>query len=64
MIRYENDCCDCASPGYPCLGSACSLRHSPHIYCDMCGQEMGEGDLGSEFHVCDSCAEQVEQEGE
>lgn len=41
MVRYENDCCDCATPAYPCLGNACSLRNVPHYYCDnpKCGAE-------------------------
>lgn len=39
MVRYENDCCGCASPAYPCLGSACTLRNVPHYYCDKCGEE-------------------------
>ena len=34
MIKYQNDCCDCAAPAYPCLGDTCTLRHAPHYYCD------------------------------
>ena len=40
MVRYENDCVDCEAPGYPCMGSACRLRHYPHYYCDHCGEEV------------------------
>ena len=36
MLVYENHCCDCATPGYPCLGSACELRRVPVHYCDKC----------------------------
>lgn len=39
MVRVENDCCDCAVPGYPCRGSNCPLRHVKHYYCDSCGAE-------------------------
>ena len=39
MIKYENDCCGCAVPSYPCLGESCSRRHAPHYYCDNCGDE-------------------------
>lgn len=57
MINYENDCCDCATPGYPCLGSSCSLVNVPHFYCDHCGDEVGEGELyryeGEE--LCEYC---------
>ncbi len=45
MVRIENDCCGCASPGYPCRGESCSLRHVNHFYCDDCGDEVEEGEL-------------------
>lgn len=32
--RIENDCCDCATPGYPCRGELCHRRNAVHIYCD------------------------------
>ena len=40
MIREENDCCDCAVPGYPCRGESCPLRHVKHYYCDCCKAEV------------------------
>lgn len=39
MKRIENNCCECAVPGYPCLGSYCPNRHVPHYYCDECEAE-------------------------
>ena len=39
MVKYENECVDCAVPGYPCRGSACELRKVAHYYCDKCGTE-------------------------
>lgn len=42
MIRIRNECCDCAVPGYPCLGSACPNRHVEVHYCDECGAELDE----------------------
>jgi len=59
MIRIENDCCDCAVPGYPCLGSICSLRHVPHCYCDMCGEEISEFDINEDYHLCEDCKEEA-----
>ena len=38
-VKYENECCDCAVPGYPCRGSSCPLRNVAHYYCDKCGDE-------------------------
>lgn len=56
MVRIENDCCDCAVPGYPCKGDLCSLRHTKHIYCDGCGEDITDeyyGYRGKEF--CSDC---------
>ena len=40
MITYEDECCGCAVPGYPCMGSACPNRNVPHMYCDNCGDDV------------------------
>lgn len=39
MTRLENDCCECATPGYPCKGDSCPNRNVPHYYCDKCKDE-------------------------
>ena len=56
MLVYENRCCDCAVPGYPCRGSSCSLTHVPVWYCDKCKHEI-EDDVydvdGDE--LCEDC---------
>ena len=61
MIIYKDECCDCAVPGYPCLGDACSNRHVPHIYCDKCGEEIYYDEHGfdtsEEVHFCANCDE-------
>lgn len=36
MIKYENHCCNCAAPGYPCMGSSCPYASVPVYYCDDC----------------------------
>ena len=36
MIKYENHCCGCAAPGYPCIGSSCPYVNVPVYYCDFC----------------------------
>lgn len=57
MRRYENDCCGCATPQYPCRGSACGLRHNLHFYCDECGDDCDPDDMyeydGEE--LCEDC---------
>ena len=39
MIKYENQCCDCAVPGYPCEGSSCPYLSVPVYYCDTCNND-------------------------
>ena len=34
MLKYENDCVNCA---LPCID--CGRKHVPHMYCDSCGEE-------------------------
>ena len=58
MIKEENRCCDCSSPGYPCRGDSCNLKHYKAYYCDECGDEtinMHIMDNGDE--LCDDCYE-------
>lgn len=54
MIRYENHCCDCATPAYPCRGSSCKLRRVPVMYCDNCDTEIEDTIDGEE--LCEECA--------
>lgn len=55
MIRYENQCCDCATESYPCRGSECSLRHVPILICDSCGDESEDlYEYGNE-QLCRDC---------
>lgn len=55
MTRHENHCCDCATPGYPCLGNACSLRNVEVHYCDNCEEELTEiYDVDGE-ELCEEC---------
>ena len=55
MTRIENHCCDCATPGYPCRGSACPLTRVEVHYCDKCGDELDDVyDVGGE-ELCEEC---------
>lgn len=42
MVKYEDECCGCATENYPCLGSDCSNRHVKHLYCDECNDDVEE----------------------
>jgi len=59
-VRYENECCDCAVPLYPCRGASCPNRHVPHVFCDNCGDEIVDEDLfddGNGILMCAVCLE-------
>lgn len=43
MKVYENDCVGCS---IPCI--SCGRKHSPHWYCDKCGE-----DITAEEHAYD-----------
>lgn len=45
MIQVMNDCCDCATDTYPCIGNRCPLIKAPHYFCDECGDEVSVGEL-------------------
>jgi hypothetical protein len=55
MIRYENQCCGCAAPGYPCIGSSCPNRHVEVHYCDECDEELEEIYDVDGKELCEEC---------
>ena len=64
MIKYTNECCDCAVAGYPCLGTRCPNRSVPHYYCDICGDELVETEIAyrdDDYIECINCHEEEEQ---
>lgn len=52
---YENRCCDCAVPAYPCLGDSCSLRHCRVLICDLCGDEVSRLYKYNDREMCEEC---------
>jgi hypothetical protein len=40
MVTYENQCCDCATESYPCIGDSCSMWRVKILVCDKCKQEV------------------------
>lgn len=57
MIKIENECCNCAVPGYPCRGDLCPLQRVVRIYCDKCRAEItGEKFYRyNEHEYCSDC---------
>lgn len=59
MIVYENECCGCAVPGYPCIGKSCSRLRVPRLYCDRCECEEDKlYDVDGE-QVCEDCLREM-----
>ena len=59
MLQYENRCCECAAPGYPCLGSSCPNRNVPVHYCDRCDEELEKiYDVDGE-ELCEECLKEM-----
>ena len=61
-IRYEDECCGCATESYPCLGSACPNRNVPVYFCDTCKEEFEKEELQEidGKHYCKECIERTE----
>lgn len=55
MVKYENECCGCAVPAYPCMGSACPYRNVPHFYCDECEEDVEELFKWDDKQLCINC---------
>ena len=39
MKRILDECCDCATENYPCLGRNCPRKKVTRFYCDECREE-------------------------
>ena len=67
MMYESNECCGCATEGYPCLGPRCSMRHVPRYVCDWCGEDDLSEDEIEDINgddVCRECARKYEEEQE
>lgn len=39
MFKIVDECCECATENYPCLGNSCPRRNVKRYYCDKCREE-------------------------
>ena len=62
-VRYENECCGCATESYPCLGSDCPNRNVPYYICDICGNDIEDEEMHEKGgkHYCKNCWESEEK---
>lgn len=54
-LVYEDHCCDCAVPGYPCRGSSCPNRRVEVHYCDICGDQLDDIYEVDGDELCEEC---------
>ena len=59
MVKITNECCDCAAPGYPCLGDTCPNRHVKHYICDHCKEEFERLYIVNSEELCQDCLEDM-----
>lgn len=59
MMMIRNECCDCATGTYPCLGETCSRRHVHYLVCDRCHSDENERlySINGE-ELCEMCLEE------
>ena len=55
MVRYENQCCGCATPSYPCMGASCPLTKVAVHHCDNCDEELDEIYEVDGEELCEEC---------
>ena len=59
MKKIENQCCKCAVPGYPCMGSSCPRRNVVVYVCDKCGYEMDDVYEVDGEEICEECLKEM-----
>ncbi len=45
MVGFINNCCNCATPSYPCQQELCPNRHVKIYICDKCKSTVDFGEL-------------------
>lgn len=59
MIVERNECCDCATENYPCLGEACTQRHKLIHVCDSCETDSDQIYYFEDGEYCLTCIESM-----
>lgn len=59
MIKYVNECRECATDSYPCLGSLCENRHVKHLICDKCRKDVDVLYVPYDEELCLDCLEEA-----
>lgn len=54
IIKEKHECCDCATPLYPCRCARCTNRGKVLI-CDHCGEEFEKLYQTEDGELCEEC---------
>ena len=54
MIKFEDECVGCPTE-LGCIGEACRYRNVPHVYCDICGEEIFPDEVDCSFDTLLDC---------
>jgi hypothetical protein len=63
-IRYENQCCGCAAPGYPCRAPHCPNLKVPVHYCEICGEDLDDIYEVDGEELCEDCLKDMFKKGD
>ena len=55
MVKYINECRDCAVPGYPCMNEYCPNKRVRHVFCYVCGTDMEDWYNYNDMQICEEC---------
>lgn len=55
MIKYINECWDCKTEGYPCLGKHCPNKDIKVLICDNCKNEVDFLYKYENIQLCEEC---------
>lgn len=59
MVKIMNECCNCATSGYPCHGESCAFQHVKHLICDRCKADVEELYAIDGQEICLDCLPHV-----
>lgn len=60
-IVYEDQCCSCATPNYPCRGARCPNRRVEVHVCDRCGEPLERLEINNHngHEYCGLCRDEL-----
>lgn len=53
-VKFENECVGCPKE-MGCMGDSCPNRNVKHLYCDICGADVGTLYYEGNYELCEEC---------